>query len=262
MTGKELYLRWTAQAGIFASWVTPVLFAQPFDYPDTAPITAVNPDWIRAAKDFALIIDLPGATSFEFVPALLEAGFAAVPIFNASPAPDVVVRPLQLVSSESTDKNPAVIEMRPIITALSGLSSAVSAVDARDPKRPAFLLDANRLRLTPTDEKDFDNRWMVFPQDFPSADFLKSQGISGVLLVQRSIQIPLDDLSHVLRRWQDAGLEIFALRTDDDDRWKPIDVPRPWRYKSLWYRALAILGLRRNAAGGFGDYIPDSSSAG
>lgn len=34
------------------------------------------------------------------------------------------------------------------------------------------------------------------------------------------------------------------------------------RFKASWYRALAITGLRRSSAGGFGSFIPETSAAG
>ena len=50
----------------------------------------------------------------------------------------------------------------------------------------------------------FDNRWVVFPQDFPSAAFLRSRGVAEVLLIQAGAQ-PQEDLAHVLLRWQQGG---------------------------------------------------------
>jgi hypothetical protein len=39
-------------------------------------------------------------------------------------------------------------------------------------------------------------------------------------------------------------------------------VNRPSNFKTLWYRALAMMGLRRNSAGGFGSVIPELASGG
>ncbi len=55
----------------------------------------------------------------------------------------------------------------------------------------------------------FDNRWFTFPQDFPSANLLRARGISAALVIQEKAGQPAEDLSHVLRRWQDAGIEIY-----------------------------------------------------
>jgi hypothetical protein len=85
---------------------------------------------------------------------------------------------------------------------------------------------------------------------------LHNHGIEDVLLVQEDDLQPREDLAHVLLRWQEAGLRI---RGRDG---VVIRVQRPSQFRALWYRALAILGLRRNSAGGFGSYVPESTSAG
>jgi hypothetical protein len=81
-------------------------------------------------------------------------------------------------------------------------------------------------------------------------------------LVQKGQLEPRDDLKHVLRRWQEAGLEIRALDKQSPEGSQAIDVPKPSRFKAFWHRAQAILGLRRNSAGGFGSFIPEPSSSG
>ena len=39
-------------------------------------------------------------------------------------------------------------------------------------------------------------------------------------------------------------------------------VEKPFQFKSLWYRALALAGLRRSNVGGFGSAIPVPSQSG
>ena len=72
---------------------------------------------------------------------------------------------------------------------------------------PAFLLDSRRFpRGKAASPGQFDNRWMVFPQDFPSGKLLLSRGLRRAVVVREG---PLmDDLAHVLRRWQEAGVRI------------------------------------------------------
>jgi hypothetical protein len=128
---------------------------------------------------------------------------------------------------------------------------------------PVFILDALRLRGTnPIRDDMFDNRWMVFPQDFPSARFLVERKIKRVTLVQAEKTQPSEDLSHVLLRWQEAGIEILAKTNGDVGAPSGITVSRPSRFKASWYRALAIMGLRRSSVGGFGSFIPETSAAG
>jgi hypothetical protein len=102
----------------------------------------------------------------------------------------------------------------------------------------------------------YDNRWSVFPQDMPSAAFLSKRGIREVIVRSDRIQ---DDLAHILRRYQEQGIKISMC---DGTEVREITVSKPSRFKSLFYRFGVILGLRRNAAGGFGGIVPEPSSGG
>jgi len=104
-------------------------------------------------------------------------------------------------------------------------------------------------------------RWMVFPQDFPSANFLVAHGIRQALLVQKDRAEPQDDLAHSLLRWQEGGIKVLPKKLDDNSPPSEITVKRPSKYKATWYRALAQLGLRRNGAGGFGSYFAEVSAS-
>ena len=53
-----------------------------------------------------------------------------------------------------------------------------------------------------------------------------------------------------------AGLAIHLQDPNLDERPLPLDVRRPSSFRSLFYRALTLAGLRRNSAGGFGGIIP------
>ena len=103
---------------------------------------------------------------------------------------------------------------------------------------------------------DYDNRWSVFPQDMPSASYLMNQGIRSVIVRTGKMQ---DDLAHILHRYETQGL---AIDMYDGIEQKRITVPRPSRFKSMFYRFGVLLGLLRNSAGGFGGVIPDPSSSG
>jgi hypothetical protein len=109
----------------------------------------------------------------------------------------------------------------------------------------------------------FDNRWTVFPQDFPSARFLLERGIKRVVLVHANANAqPQEDLAHVLLRWQEAGLEIFGKTQADKELPVKITVTRPSRFRFVWYRALVLLGFRRSSVGGFGAFLAQSSGGG
>src|ERR1700730_11163782 len=122
---------------------------------------------------------------------------------------------------------------------------------------PVFILDALRLPGTnPIRDDMFDNRWMAFPQDFPSARFLVERKIKRVTLVQAEKTQPSEDLSHVLLRCQEAGIEILAKTRGNVGAPSGITVSRPSRFKASWYRALARMGLRRSSVGASGPSIP------
>jgi hypothetical protein len=104
---------------------------------------------------------------------------------------------------------------------------------------------------------------MVFPQDFPSSRFLRDHGIRRVVYVHDTfLPQPQEDLAHVLLRWQEDGIAIESKSARFGDAPVLINVNRPFRFRAVWYRALAALGLRRNDAGGFGGYPPNPSGAG
>jgi hypothetical protein len=184
---------------------------------------------------------------------LAEAGFRPVPLFNGARGP-----------ASLNIGGTAVIDNDAILVWLLRGVETLQRCQLPDDAPPAFLLDSRRqppaFNASPG---RFDNRWMVFPQDFPSASFLRSQGISRVLLIQTDIERqPPEDLAHVLRRWQEAGLELSVATLETAARPQPLQVHRPSRFRSLWYVALAVLGLRRNSAGGFGSIVPQPSSGG
>jgi hypothetical protein len=125
---------------------------------------------------------------------------------------------------------------------------------------PAFLLDSRRMSpAQPVRPGMFDNRWKVFPQDFPAGHFLQSHRIGRILLIQRHSGQPQEDLAHVLRRWQDAGLAIQQKDVTNALPPRDITVGRPAWYRAMWYRVLAMLGLQRGRPGGFGGIIPEPS---
>jgi hypothetical protein len=127
---------------------------------------------------------------------------------------------------------------------------------------PAFLLDDRRQRgHRQPGPGDYDNRWLVFPQDFPSAGLLRSRGIQRVLVVAAR-RPPAEDLAHVLLRWQEGGLPITSVNPAAPRASEPLVVSRPRFYRSLFYRALVLVGFRRNAAGGFGGRVPEPSRGG
>jgi hypothetical protein len=68
--------------------------------------------------------------------------------------------------------------------------------------------------LTPISEYppiQFDNRWIPYPQDFPSGEFFGAHGIRRVVVVQEADGETAEDLYEVLLGWQRLGLAIEKL---------------------------------------------------
>jgi len=245
MNSWQLFDCWAPVSSEWSKWAKPILFAQ------SEPPTMMPPH-AELASDFSLpfdpglavILDLPGVESIAAGLQLARKGFRPVPLFNGASSLSEVVK---------------TSEIRRLLAA-AGPELAALPLNPLAP--PVFLLDALRDgRGTQPRPGGFDNRWMVFPQDFPSARHLAGRGIHQVVLVQEIDRTaPREDLAHVLMRYQEAGLRLSLLPAAAGAAPAPLHVSKPPQYRLLWHRALAMLGLRRNSAGGFGSVIPQPTS--
>jgi hypothetical protein len=239
--GEVLYDLYAPAEGVWSPWVKPVLFAgmggPAQEGPRDAPLPEVT--WAPAARGDAVVVaDLEGSAAVDGGLALARLGFRPIPLFNGAPG------------------GMPLVEVGPITAALDRGASTLRELALAPDARPVFLLDA--LRRAPGKSLSpghFDNRWMIFPQDFPSATLLLAQGVRRAFVWTPAGRTPADDLVHVLRRWQEAGIALFhhtaALAA-------PVTytAPRPNAFRSVFYRALALLGIGRAAVGGFGSRIP------
>jgi hypothetical protein len=261
MTGEELFALWAPSQSVWSDWAAPAVFAHLVCIDATYVGTLPDPGAIKTflSSETAVVLDLPGEESVWRGLSLANLGYRPVPLFNNAPGPgETILAHTTLLPSETS-----VVNMSGIASALCQGAAVLAGAGLQTDAPPAFLLDANRLRGTqPLADNLFDNRWMVFPQDFPSASFLAAKRISRVLLMQEGATTPQEDLAHVLRRWQEAGIEIYAKDIRSSSEISPITVKAPSQFRAAWYRALAVLGLRRNSAGGFGSATPESWSAG
>ncbi len=249
MNALESFERWAPPEARWSPWVKPVLFAVQDNVPDAAFLVwreaseAARARWKRSSEpDVALVIDLPGAEGLALALCCATQGWRPVPLYNSCPGPV------------------AVVDNEPLRAGLIEGAEALQAVVLADQAPPAFVLDARRL-AGEARPGTFDNRWAVFPQDFPSAARLGAHGIRRVLLVQAARTHPRDDLTHVLRRWHEAGLELHAVDIESGAS-SPLLVPEPNRFRALGYRLLTALRLQRNAAGGFGSKLPTPTPSG
>lgn len=250
MNNEEAYLAWAPPRVRWSDWAKPVAFAQA-----TPPVASeaepsplhgwqtIRLDWLPAPSDTAIVADLPGPSAVTFGLALADQGYRPIPLFNACTGPSEIVN------------------MQQIIRALFAAAGELAGMNIPERAPPAFLIDSERLQGgSAVQPGRFDNRWMVFPQDFPSANVLLGERIQQVLVVRNGpISVP-DDLAHVLVRWQEGGIELLGQDAQSAGPPQPLQVSRPKGFKTIWYRLLAMAGLRRNSAGGFGSVIPHVAS--
>ena len=244
MTPEEIYAVWAPGTSPWSAWAKPVLFTVLNRV--TAPPELVLPEdlpWVRgeAARTTAVVVDLPGEAAVLAGLALARQGYQPVPLFNGCLAPGMVV------------------DVTPLAAALLAGSGVLRQQRISRDAPPAFLLDSRRQTgkelVLPG---RFDNRWAVVPQDMPSGNHLRAAGIGAVLVRAAKIQ---EDLTHILCRYQEAGL-VLSQVVDDLRQAQPLAVTAPFGFRSFWYRLGVFAGLRRNSAGGFGAVVPQPGSSG
>jgi hypothetical protein len=248
MTNEEVFDIWAPADVAWSAWVKPVLFTQRTTTPGE---TSTPDDWLTLDVSWApgpheneaIVVDLAGRQSLLVGLALAAQGYRPVPLYNACTG------------------GSAVVPMEPVLDLLHRAAPDLAKLFLPDDSPPAFLLDADRLRGGVPTPGRYDNRWLVFPQDFPSANFLRSRSIRSVLLVQPRAGQPQSDLAHVLLRWQEAGLPLSVVAPTASAVAQPLQVQQPRFFRWMWQRALASMGLRRNSAGGFGAVVPHPSSS-
>lgn len=235
------YRIWAPDDTLWTQWAKPILFAHS-PQSEPRPYTLPPVSWAPHPDGYtAVISDQPGEDGVLEGLALAQLGYRPVPLYNGVPAPN----------SQAMSVN-----VNGIINVLYSGAGLLSDMPLKSDAPPAFLLDANRMNGQAKQPGRFDNRWCVFPQDMPSADFMLSQGIGQVFV--HAVSVP-NDLTHILRRYQEKGIRILHFRGYGAVR--ELDVIRPSRFKGLMYRFRTMLGLTRNAAGGFGGKIPEPTQS-
>lgn len=243
LSQEETYAIWAPADSRWSVWAKPILFAHaPTRIPTNVSLETPDVSAFSYVRDTAVIVDLPGADSALIGMALAELGYQPVPLYNSARAPG------------------AIINMGAIADVLVAGADRVRRATKRTDAMPVFLMNADRLAhpnvaLMPG---RYDNRWVLAPQDMPSATFLKEAGVKKVMLVAAGVA---NDVAHVLYRYQEGGLEVLHAK-DVSASATTLHVHKPGQYKSHWYRLGVFAGLRRNAAGGFGAIVPDPDSGG
>ena len=256
MDPRVIYETWAPPDALWSPWAKPVLFAHLGELGALPPVemTEVRSEWKAASADRpALILDLPGLESIRLGLELIQLGYRPVPLFNACPDTRGI----------ESDVAREAVPVKPLLSALlqgtHRLKSAALALDAP----PAFLLDANRLGLDqPIGPGVFDNRSVVFPTDFPSANFLATRGILDAQVVHRgALQ---RDLLDVLQIWRRQGISLSHIDLAASGAPGPLTWSRMWAsgLSRLARRLWTVMNLRRNSRGGYGGLVPEAAWAG
>jgi len=235
-TSLEIYKTWAPEDSIWSQWAKPVLFAcEPAVY-RSYNLEIPDVKWINGMdRNTAIIVDLPGHSGVIESLGLARSGYRPVPLYNGV----------------SAHHSRTIVKVNEIVNSLYKGADELETIKIRPDAPPVFMLDSNRMTGGGKEPGTFDNRWCVFPQDMPSAAFLTNNGITKVIVRTEHVQ---NDLSHILYRYQEAGISIFHCNGDD---LRKIPVAKPSKFKSLSYRFKTVMGLTRNATGGFGAFIPE-----
>jgi hypothetical protein len=246
ISSEDCYAIWAPEDSMWAQWAKPVMFASVPGLVTDAPFASVTldvPGLPEGWNSTAVVLDLASEESVAVGLAFAQRGFRPVPLYNGTAGPNPVVK---------TDA---------LVAALGAGSQMLKTFAIKPDARPVFLLDSNRRgTMGAVSAGQYDNRWVVLPQDLPSATFLLSQGVENALLVQRGVTTPREDLAHVLLRWQQAGIGIAAIDLDKKTVVEHLTVTEPSLFRKTWYAAIALMGLRRSNVGGFGSVVPEQTA--
>src|SRR5687767_11087046 len=169
MTNEECFEAWAPTGAAWSPWAKPVLFTHLLTVAPAAAPDAGARDllWLPPADGrTVLLVDLPGVESVTMGLTVARRGYRPVPLYNTSVGPSAIVN-AEIIASH-----------------LASGAETLRGLGLRDGAPPAFLLDS--MRMTPSvlpGPGTFDNRWVVFPQDFPSGTLLRSRGVADALLI-------------------------------------------------------------------------------
>lgn len=157
----------------------------------------------------AIIADLPSIEGVAAGIGLARLGFRPVPLYNG-------------IHEVNNGGLPNAVDNRDIIAALSDGIAILENTHLRQTAPPVFLLDSNRDFPSLASKNAFDNRWNIDFDDFPSADYMREQGITKIA-VWANGEIH-NDLRAILGGYQDDGIEI-AVYADGQLQPAQIDTP-------------------------------------
>lgn len=241
----EIYKVWAPDGADWTEFAKPVLFADMrkrlyYDLELTVPQLS----WMSELSfSTMIIVDLPNVRGVEESLALARLGYRPIPLYNGVKGPKECYT--------------VAVDVNDLELSLQCGAETLKTINIKSNAPPVFMLDQRRMKDNAKMPGSYDNRWCVFPQDMPSAFYLIKKGIKKIIVRSDSYQ---NDLLHILYRYQEAGIKIF--RCGNDGIVKEAAAAKPSRFKSFFYRLSVTMGLKRNAAGGFGGEIPDPMNGG
>jgi hypothetical protein len=212
MDKAEVYSIWAPADAVWSPWVKPVVFAWAESAPPAQPgMLGIAQDDLtylpRATDRSIVIVDLPGALSLLCGLELAKRGFRPVPLYNGIPGPTP-----ESQASLDLGEDEVAVDVRPIISLIWHNSAWLKNINLPIDAPPTFLLDSKRSPIfIARNTKVFDNRWLLFPEDVPSAEFLHEQTLRRVIIIQAGRRVR-SDLRKVLLNWQDQRLALYLLR--------------------------------------------------
>jgi hypothetical protein len=250
MDPRVIYEIWAPPDGLWSPWVKPVLFAHMQLLEMEQPIEGhAESRWEPPASGGrAIVLDLPGLESIDLGLDFIRLGYRPIPLFNGCPHAE---------DAESGVGREAV-PGRSLAAALWAGAERVKLATLAPDAPPIFLLDSGRLGTDkPIVPGMFDNRWVVFPTDFPSAIFLATHGVREMWVVRRGSLA--EDLIDVLQIWRRDGISLFDVDLNASGTASPLAGPRIWMagVSRLIRRLWVALNLRRKPGGGFGAMVPE-----
>ncbi|VEU82112.1 hypothetical protein [Acholeplasma hippikon] len=239
MTEKQAYKIWSPSKNPWTRWTKPVAFMNLGDALYFDPeLKEIELD-ITYSSEFIYIVDLPDSAAISYGLAFAKKGYQPVCLFNGSNIQSKVVT----------------VPNHKLYHAIKAGAEILKDIKIYEKANPVFLLDDRRLgENAPVAPGYFDNRWSIFKQDFPTAEYLLSKKITRVYVVKEKQNI---DLQHILYDYQKNGLKIYDGLTKE-----LLKIKKPSAVNSITYRTGVIFGLKRNAAGGFGAMLPDVYDSG
>lgn len=198
MIARETFKIWAPPEAKWTDWVRPVPF---IDLDKNIKINEFY-DWTIPTiiyindipKDTAIIIDMPGYFSIKEGISLTKFGFRPIPIYNGT---------------NEQNGSIATVNNKIIEPALIWGAEELKKIKIENDAPPAFLLDSNRMHRHKMNLSTFDNSWDIYHQDLPSANYLKENQITKIIVRGEKIQ---EDLKKILYQYQKENIEIMFTK--------------------------------------------------